>query len=203
MKITAIARQVKRPDRYSVFIDGKYYLSLSANALLESQIVSGMEISQQDKESLQIRSAQDKIYGQVLNYLALRPRSKWEIESYLKRKQASPSLTIDILNELSIHKYIDDASFTRAYINNAQLLHPASKRKLTVGLKQKHIDETIINQVIGELDENSEASALLEIIAKKRKQSRYKDDVKLMQYLYRQGFSYGDIKEALKKSLTD
>jgi len=40
---------------------------------------------------------------------------------------------------------------------------------------------------------------LRELIAKKRQQSRYQDKLKLMQYLSRQGFGYGDIKTVLEE----
>jgi regulatory protein len=203
MKITAITTQVKRAGRYSIFIDGKYALSLSDSALLESKIVTGMELSEAEKEALDQKATQDKIYGQVLRYLSLRPRSKWEIEMYLKRKKTSPPLVPTILNELSKYKYIDDLGFSRSYLNNALLLHPTSRRKLILELKQKHVSESIISEAMEELDEDSEVSALAEIITKKRRISRYQDDMKLMQYLSRQGFSYGDIKIAINKSLTD
>jgi SOS response regulatory protein OraA/RecX len=42
-----------------------------------------------------------------------------------------------------------------------------------------------------------EEQALQELITKKRRQLRYQDSQKLMQYLARQGFGYEDIKSAL------
>jgi SOS response regulatory protein OraA/RecX len=41
-------------------------------------------------------------------------------------------------------------------------------------------------------------SALKSTIEKKRRQSKYSDDLKLMQYLARQGYNYDDIKTALQ-----
>ena len=45
----------------------------------------------------------------------------------------------------------------------------------------------------------NELEVLKELIERKRKQTKYKDDLKLMQYLTRQGFSYDHIKTALNK----
>jgi SOS response regulatory protein OraA/RecX len=71
-------------------------------------------------------------------------------------------------------------------------------RKITLELRKKHIASDIIEQVLAD-DETDERTMLRELIAKKRQQSKFKeDDLKLMQYLARQGFGYGDIKDALQ-----
>jgi len=49
-----------------------------------------------------------------------------------------------------------------------------------------------------EEDETDERQVLRELIERKRRQAKYQDNIKLMQYLSRQGFSYGDIKSALE-----
>jgi SOS response regulatory protein OraA/RecX len=54
-----------------------------------------------------------------------------------------------------------------------------------------------IEEAVGSQSED-EQSAIKTIIEQKRRQARYQDDLKLMQYLARQGFNYGDIKDALK-----
>ena len=198
MKITAIKQQVKRAGRYSIFVDDKYSFSLSADALLDSKITIGLELNPKQIEEFKQRSDDDKIYANVLNYLAIRPRSKWEIETYLARKKASPSLSEAIVSKLSINELIDDTKFAKAFVNDRRLLKPTSRRKLILELRQKHVADIVIQQVIGS-EHQDETSALGAIIARKRHQTRYQDDLKLMQYLARQGFDYGDIKQALKE----
>ncbi len=56
--------------------------------------------------------------------------------------------------------------------------------------------DAIIKSVLEE-DETDELNVLLVEVDKKRRQSRYQDDAKLMQYLARQGYGYEDIKKAL------
>jgi regulatory protein len=143
-------------------------------------------------------SSDDKLYNQVLLYIALRPRTKWEIEAYLKRKKASPSLSEEILNRLSINNLIDDEKFARAWVDSRRLLRPTSRRKLILELRQKHVKDDLIQKVIAEQVPDSEAAALNSLVETKRKQTKYQDDLKLMQYLARQGFNYGDIKAALE-----
>lgn len=196
MKVTAIKQQVKRTGRYSIFIDDKYSFSLSADALLDSHIVIGLELSQNQIGDYKRLSDDDKMYANVLNYLAIRPRSEWEIATYLKRKQASPTLAESILSKLSVKQLIDDRKFAEAFVRDHRLLKPTSRRKLTLELRQKHVKDSVIQAVVGN-ESDDEQTALKEIIIRKRRQTRYQDDLKLMQYLARQGFNYSDIKSAL------
>jgi regulatory protein len=202
MKITAIKTQVKRAGRYSIFVNGQYVFSLSADGLLDSKITVGLEVTDQQIGDFQRLSDQDKIYDKVLNYLAIRPRSEWEIETYLQRKKVSPTLLVSILSKLSNKQLINDLRFAEAFVNDRRLLRPTSRRKLILELRKKRVADNLIQQVVGN-EPDVEQSALAGIVERKRKQSRYQDDLKLMQYLARQGFNYGDIKQAISNKQLD
>ena len=197
MKITSIKQQVKRVGRYSIFVDGEYSFSLSETALLDSKLSSGTELSREQVDEYKQLSNDDKLYNKTLRYIALRPRTKWEIEVYLNKNDASPPLSALILNKLSNIDLIDDLKYAKAFVNDRRLLRPSSRRKIINDLRKKHVPSQIIEEAAGNESED-EQSALAHIIDRKRQQSKYQDDLKLMQYLARQGFSYGDIKDALK-----
>lgn len=194
MKITNIKQQVKRADRYSVFVDDKYAFSLSEAALLQQGIASGQELDAGQLKELKEASGADKAYGNALRYVAMRPRSVWEMETYLRRKEVDELVAETIIDRLSRVGLLDDLAFAKAWVANRHLLRSTSKRKLQVELKQKHVPESIIAQVLAE-DETNEHDSLRALVAKKR--SRYPDQQKLMQYLARQGFGYDDIKTVL------
>ncbi|GAC1499298.1 MAG: hypothetical protein NVS1B10_01870 [Candidatus Saccharimonadales bacterium] len=196
MQVTAIKPQLKSQRRYSIFLDGKYAFSLSDLALIDSKLKLGIELSQEQVAKLKQKSDDDKIYFAVLNYLAIRSRSSWEIKTYLQKKKASPALSDYILNKLSDLNLINDKSYAESFVRDRRLLRPSSARKLKNDLRQKHISVQIIEEVIGN-DNEIEMTALHSLIKNKRRQSRYQDDLKLMQYLSRQGFNYSDIKQAL------
>lgn len=196
MKITAIQSQVKRAGRYSIFVDGKYSFSFGESALLDQALHIGQELAESDVAELKRLSGDDKIYNAVLRYIAMRARSEWEITSYMTRKEADTALQQQILNKLSDYGYVNDESFARSWVQNRRLLRPISLRKLQQELKLKHISGEIIQKVLAD-DEVSEVDILKQLIEKKRRQSRYQDSQKLMQYLAGQGFGYGDIKQAL------
>lgn len=199
MKITSIKQQVKRAGRYSIFVDDKYAFSLGDAALLDSQLTPGQELTAGQVREYKQLSSDDKLYNNTLRYIAIRPRSRWEIEFYLQRKKASPALSETILNKLSNVNLIDDEKFAEAFVNDRRLLRPTSRRKMIMELRKKHVADEVIQAAVGN-EQPDEQTALRAIIESKRRQSRYRDDLKLMQYLARQGFSYGDIKSALQDS---
>jgi regulatory protein len=199
MKITKIVQQAKQQNRYSIFVEGKYAFSLSETALLESKLSSGKELSAEQVNEYKQLSTDDKLYNRALNYVALRPRSVWEIEFYLKRKDAPAPLIEQITNKLLALGLLDDARFAAMFVHDRRLLRSASKRKIQLELKKKHIANDIIEQVLVD-DETDESAMLKAVIVRKRTMTKFRDDdLKLMQYLARQGFGYGDIKQALQE----
>lgn len=200
MKITRIAQQQKRTERYSIYVDDTYAFSLSETALLDSKLSVGQEVTAKEVEQYKLLSADDKLYAQTLRYVAMRPRSTWEVKNYLERKHASPDLIANLLNKLSNNKLVDDLAIAQMYVHDRQLLRPASRRKITYELRKKHIPESSIEMALNEIDD---LRALHQIIAAKRRQSRYRDTNKLLRYLATQGFSYEDIKNALAEADTN
>src|SRR5262249_44377478 len=129
----------KQKDRYSIFVDGKYAFSLSEVALLESTLSSGQELNEAGLKHWKQEAADDKVTGIAFRYAAMRPRSTWEMEQYLKRKNASPALAEKILSKLSTIDLVNDLAFAKAWVANRRLLRPTSKRKLQQELRAKRV----------------------------------------------------------------
>lgn len=200
MKITAIKQQERLKGRYSIFVDEKYAFSLSADTLLDERLVPGQEVDEQQLKAYKKLSADDKAYGLALAYVARRLRSKWELTDYFRRKGYDEALSEQILQRLERLGLVDDEKFARAWVNDRRLLKATSKRRLVQELRAKRIADDITESVLAE-DETDERQVLRELVERKRKQTRYQDDLKLMQYLARQGFGYDDIKAVLAESV--
>lgn len=198
MKITAIKQQVKRADRYSIYVDGKYEFSLSDSALLSSGLVPNQEISLAELAKLKQASNIDKAYNQALNLVARRPRSEWELSVYLKNKGYEKTEQETVLDRLRAAGFSDDLDFARRWVASRRLLKPISRRRLVSELKAKRLKEEIIKTVMAE-DEIDDRETLRELIERKRRVVKYQDKLKLMQYLSRQGYDYQDIKSALEE----
>jgi regulatory protein len=198
MRITAIKQQVKRQDRYSIYVDEKYLFSFSENELISSGLKVGQELSEQELLALKDQAVLDKAYDRTLNLISHRPRSEWELRDYMKRKDYDEDVTAQTIERLRERDFVDDLDFARRWVESRRLLKSTSKRRLSQELRQKRISDDVISQVL-EADETDEREVLRELIERKRKQTKYQDNLKLMQYLARQGFNYDDIKSSLDK----
>jgi len=198
MEITDIRPSKSNSSRLAIYVDKKYSFSLNQQSILDTKIYKGEEIDNKRLDELKQIAELDKLYFLSLSYTSSRLKSNWQVSTYLKNKGASPALIDVILNKLSKLGLVDDYKFTSSYIMDRQRLRPTSLTKLKYDLMSKHIDKDVINKAIEDLEVLNESS-LKEIISKKRRQLKYQDDQKLMQYLIRQGYNYGEVKEALNK----
>ena len=189
-------------------VDGKYRFSLDVFQLGSLGIKIGAEYDEAEIVALEQESRFGKLYARALEYCFMRPHSSKEVRDYLYRKTrptriktgelkegVSVELTTRVFDRLVEKGYINDQTFARFWIENRSLTKGASRRKLSAELSAKGIDRSITEQLLGET-ERTDADELQKVILKKR--SRYPDEQKLIAYLARLGFSYDDIKSALR-----
>jgi len=202
MNVTAIKQQVRLKERYAVYVDGDYAFSLNADTLLEEKLYVGYEFDAAQLKRYQSLAASDKAYGLTLAYAVRRMRSRYEIADYLRRKGYDEALAQHLMEKLERLGLIDDEKFAEAWVRNRRRLKSVSKQRLTYELRQKHVADDIVKQVLAD-DESDDHAVLHELVARKRRQTKYTDNLKLMQYLVRQGFSYDDVKRALAEDELD
>ncbi len=198
MQITRIAKAGKE-DQFAVFIDGVLKLFLSGQSVMDHELAPGLEISEQQIKELSRLSNEDLLYLKALKYISVRIRSEGEVQHYLKRNKASEDQQKAIIKRLKKLDLINDERFAAAFIHDKLLATPASKRKIAYELKKKRLAADVIESSLN-ADQISDDESLHKLITIKRRQGKYQDDLKLMQYLVRNGFNYGDVKRALKYS---
>lgn len=98
-----------------------------------------------------------------------------------------------VIERLCEKGYVDDKKFAEYYVQNRFVKKGVSKKRLEIELIKKGIEKGIIEEVLGVRNDEDE---IQKMIAKKR---RKYDDEKLIMYLARQGFSFDDAREAVRK----
>lgn len=215
MKITALTPQQRNPTRINVMIDDKFRFSLDIFQVTELGIKMGKEYTDQQLIELEEESQFGKLYGRALEYCLMRPHSAKEVREYLYRKTitkkvrsrrtgeykdypgVSKVIADRVYDRLVEKNYIDDKKFAKWWIDNHNIRKGSSRRRLQAELTAKGVDKSISEEFINESG-RLDSDELRKVIAKRRVQ--YDDNQKLIAYLARQGFSYGDIKDALEDS---
>ncbi|MBA3757399.1 regulatory protein RecX [Candidatus Saccharibacteria bacterium] len=196
MKITAIKHQVKNLDRVSVFVDGKYGFSLSLDELLSQQIKNNDDIDGVHLKKLKKLSEDGKLRARALEWLFGRPHSIKEFKDYMWRKKADSELTEKLILEFTHKKYLDDIGFG-VWLVEMRQRSGKSNRQIKSELFSKGLSKEDADAVL-EGQPETEQDRLKNLINKKSKIPRYRDDsAKLAKYLVGQGFSWGDVKQAL------
>jgi regulatory protein len=195
-RVTRIEAQQHNANRYSIFIDGDYALSLSANDLLDTGIHQDQELSDQQIEQLKRQSDEGKAYDKAINYLSFRRRSRNEIEKYLLSKGYEEPAVSSTIERLEQQKLIDDAQFADSWVRDRQNLRPRSRRQLAMELRAKGLDDEVITGRLEELGEEGELEAIRAVISKKA--ARLSSE-RLTQYLLQRGYKYDLVKKALSE----
>lgn len=195
MKVTAIKAQVKNSDRVSVFVDGKYSVSLTLDQLLTEKLKQGVEIDEARLKILKRLSDEGKLKARALAWLTARPHSTQEFRDYLIKKKADPDLITGWTEDFTAKHYLDDTAFAQWWVDQ-RARKGRSNRFIQSELYQKGVAREVITDVLG--DTASEDDRLLQLISKKKHLARYKSNPdKFMRYLIGQGFSYQSVKDAL------
>ena len=195
MKISKIVRQKNNPNRLSIFVDDKYLVSLSEAKLFDLGLKSNQILSASEANNLKKLSTEDKLYFNTLKLVSARAKTKGEVAVYLKRKGAEDKQISEIINKLSQYDLINDDKYIINYLSQAKI-NQMSKRQINAKLKQKYLPTSLINKHLENLD-SDEIANIKNLIERKNLQNKYKDELKLKQYLVGQGFNYQDIKNAL------
>lgn len=195
MVITKISSAVKTPGRYNIFINNRYSFSLDETQLVKLKLKKGDEISEKKLNTLKLESDFGKRYLRAIDLISRRIRSEKEIRDYAFRKQWPPEITDKVIDRLKKYRYLDDERFMSAFIRSRAANRSFSKRRMFQELYKKGITKEVIEIALTSTDDFNEQDSLKRLIAKKR--SHYETDDKLIQYLLRQGFRYGDIKSNL------
>lgn len=232
-RVTDIKQGVKNPNRVNIFIDGKYSFSLDIAQLVDFKLKIGQEITEAELAEYQQASAFGKLYQRALEWVLTRPRSVKETRDYLSRKLKenqkilyggirshdegsvrSPVTTgatnvpekylfdsaiSDILTILIDKQYLDDRIFAKYYVENRFTKKGISKKRLKMELIKKGVSNTIIEEILSDSSRTDEEE-IKKIIAKKR--NKY-DDIKLIQYLVRQGFDFELARNLVSNCETD
>lgn len=195
MKITAIKQQVKNSNRANIFLDGKYSFSLSLDQLVEERLKIGQDLDDASLKILKKKSDDGKLRARSIEWLMSRPRSEKEYRTYLYKKNVSKEQIDFFVDEMVLKKYLSDEVFCRWFMG-VKARQLKSNKELRYLLRQKGIRSSIINDFIEQTD-SDEGQRLKDLVSSKRKNSRYKDDAKLLAYLVRKGYSFSEVKEAL------
>ena len=202
-KITHIDYHEKRPGKADIFLDGKKAFSMNAfdAALLERGSI--MDPAEVKKRAM--ADEKQRCWASALRLLGVRPQSRMELKRRLLQKNFSTEATAQALTRAEETGYINDATFAKDWIASRMRNQPKGRYMLRQELKQKGIDEAIIEALL--MEEIDEVGAALTLIRKKAwKWEKLEPRIvkqKAFAFLAGKGFSFDVSAEAMDRFLSD
>jgi len=199
-EVTAIKAQKRNKDRVNIYLDGEY--SFSVKMIVAASLQRGDYLADEEIKELQMQDAFQKAYDRALNYLAYRPRSSAEVSRYLAGRRVPSQVGEEVLQRLSAAGLLDDLAFARYWVENRETFRPRGRRLLRQELRQKGVDDELIAEALGEVDE--EESAYQAALRQARKYAGLDDGLfrqRMHNFLRRRGFSYEVVRETISRLL--
>ncbi len=135
-----------------------------------------------------------KAWESALRLLNYRERSIKELEGRLREKHYSPSSIDAVIKRLLELDLLDDRKFARLWVRSRIQFKPRSAWLISRELREKGIEEEVIQEVIEEeFTPEQEQAAVMGLAEKQARRYRGEDPgkarEKLFAYLARRGFS--------------
>jgi len=197
-KVTALTPQQKNKERVNVHIDGRFAFGLAA--IVAARLKPGQLLSEAEIARLQSLDEVEEAYNKALGYLSYRPRSKSELERYLKGKKLPPEATEQVMERLARLQLVDDAGFARYWVENREQFAPRSKFALRSELRRKGLADGDVEEAVGEIDEDASAyEAARKRAARMTGMDRATFGRRLSGFLGRRGFGYEVCKRVVER----
>jgi len=152
----------------------------------------------------------EKALALAYRFLSFRPRTVFEVETYLKKKAQTYAFTPDeiqaVIELLKGQDFLNDATFIKSFVGSRNTLKPKSKRVLMMELKKCGVSPADINDYFSQNETNEDELALLALRKKMKALQNISDEkkrfIKAISFLQRRGFSY-DIAKNTYRQLND
>lgn len=136
----------------------------------------------------------------ALNKISFSQKSTYEIRQKLKEQKFSADVIEKIISYLDSYGFLDDEAYVKAYIRDKDEISSWSRGKIKYMLRQKHIDESLIEDNLCLISDEREAEKARFFADKKIKNDySYENRVKVFRHLAGKGFDIDIINQVLNE----
>jgi regulatory protein len=202
--ITAIAAQAHDSQRVNIFVDGQFAVGVGMATLAREGLFVGMALDETAWARLEAAAQAEQALRAAMRLLDSRPRATDELRQRLRRKGCPPEAIDQAIERLTELGLLDDASFSRLWVESRQRQRPRGARALRDELRRKGVERETIEAALAEsAADPAEEAALAEQVARAalpryaRSPDRASFQRRLGGLLQRRGFSLAAIRPIL------
>ncbi len=188
-----------RNNKIHIFIDEEYSLTVDGEYWFTSEWCRMKEIDEDDFENLKEEITMRRAWLSALDLLSMRSHSQKELVLKLRRKYSQETAEA-VARKAAGLGLIDDEAFAEMYTKELIERKKYGISRVKKELRLKGISSDIIESVLLSLDIDTKES-IINLVERKysRKLSDEKGKRQVIAALQRLGYSYSDIKSALRE----
>lgn len=182
--ITAVRQQQKHPERVNIYLDGKFWKSVSKEVAVSLNLQEELKVESKDLERIVLSEEKKKAIDYSMKLLGFRSRSVKELENRLGKAGFSQDTLIMTIDYLKEQGYLNDAAFANMWIDERLRLKSLGRNRLRQELIEKGIDKKIIDEQLSNYSDENELEHALSCARKKYEKARNLDPKKSRQRIY-------------------
>lgn len=203
--ITKIEIQKNNKERVNIYIDDEFFTGLDLELVDSLKLKKGSIIDEEKLKELISKDNFSKAKNKALRIVNKAEQSEKTLRDKLSDYDENTiNEVIEYMKEL---RYLDDKGFAQRIAYSNSNISRFGKNKIKQNLYKKGIDKNDIEDVLSNLDEDTELENALYLARKRYKSIKNEDKrkvyQKLMQHLTYKGFSYNITKKAISNVLDD
>ena len=203
--ITEISVQKKNKNRCNIYIDNVFAFGVSNELIYKENLKVGMMVDEEKLKKIAYEENLINCKETALKIIERSYKTKKEMIKRLLEKGYALEEVNETLKFLEEYNFINDESYTKAFINDRTKTQ--GKQKIKYALKNKGVSDEIIEEELSKLDmekekENANILALKKYsILIKRESDKYKLKEKIIRFLISRGYDYEVAKDAVNETL--
>ena len=187
-----------RDGKYEItFLSGEKLITYD-EILLNDNILYKKELSDKEIKSIQSKNTFYDVYNNALKYISKKIRSTKEIEDYLSKYMLSIKDKKEVVKLLKEKGLLDDIKFAKAFTYDKLYLSNIGPFRIKKELLSHNIEESIIDDILSNIDYKELLDKLSKLVSKKLKNSKessYTAKQKITNYFINLGYSKSMIDE--------
>ena len=152
--ISTLEVQKKNDKRVNVYLNGEFAFSLAY--IIAAWLEVGKTISEEMVGKLKEADEVETAYQKTLKFISYRPRTTNEVIKKLENNNTSPDIIKKVIEQMSEKKLLDDHHFAEFWVENRLTFRPKSRRAIRLELRQKGVEDEIIEHVFQGIEDEEE-----------------------------------------------
>lgn len=200
MIVTKIKR-IGNTNRFHLYVDEQWSGIFLDEILAFYHFKTDMEIDEDVYKEIKKENDQKVAFDMAISYLERYVVSEKGLKDYLKKKNFDGTVIENAVAKLKEYGFVDDEKFAKSYFES--LSASKGKRAIANKLREKGISKEIIENLIENVDEDSEIEKASKVAEKfvKNRQKDTKLKQKCLAHLIYKGYDYSVAQKATKNAL--